>query len=72
VPLYLKYAALTAAATATAVHLQAITALEFEVQRLSNELQTHTKIVKREHPLEPVSSEPISMTSIICSICMYC
>ncbi|CAM9309797.1 unnamed protein product [Chrysoparadoxa australica] len=32
----------------------AITALEYEVQRLANELQTHTKVVKREHPLEPV------------------
>jgi hypothetical protein len=63
---------LSTTTAAVAVHLQAITALEFEVQRLSNELQTHTKIVKREHPLEPVSSEPISITPVICSICMYC
>lgn len=35
----------------------AIIALEYEVQRLSNELQSHTKIVKREHPLEPVINE---------------
>ncbi|CAM9106884.1 unnamed protein product [Phaeothamnion confervicola] len=32
----------------------AISALEFEVQRLANELQSHTKVVKRQHPLEPV------------------
>ena len=32
----------------------AITALEYEVQRLSNELQSQTKIAKREHPLEPI------------------
>jgi hypothetical protein len=57
------YAVLTTATAA--VHLQAITALEFEVQRLSNELQTHTKIVKREHPLEPVSSEPISSSVLL-------
>ncbi|CAM9583356.1 unnamed protein product, partial [Laminaria digitata] len=32
----------------------AISALEFEVQRLTNEVQTKTKVVKREHPLEPL------------------
>ncbi|CAM9268465.1 unnamed protein product [Pylaiella littoralis] len=32
----------------------AITALQFEVQRLSNELASHTRVAKREHPLEPV------------------
>lgn len=28
---------------------------QFEVQRLSNELASHTRIAKREHPLEPVT-----------------
>lgn len=27
---------------------------QFEVQRLSNELASHTRVAKREHPLEPV------------------